>query len=159
MPRVLTEATWPEVSTGALVLVPVGSTDQHGPHLPLDTDASVADAVARRAADLVAGKRPDQPVWVAPVVSYGASGEHQAFPGTCSIGTQALQMVVLELVRSICTWAGRVVLVNGHEAISRPSGRRLSSSAPKGVTPRGSPVPRRTSVTAMTRTPGSPRRR
>jgi mycofactocin precursor peptide peptidase len=114
MPGVLTQATWPEVHTGSLVLVPVGSIEQHGPHLPLDTDAAVADAVARRTAELVMQGRCDQPVWVAPVVAYGASGEHQAFPGTCSIGTQALRMVIVELVRSISSWARGVVLVNGH---------------------------------------------
>jgi len=48
------------------------------------------------------------------VVSFGASGEHQSFPGTCAIATQALRVVIVELVRSICTWAARVVLVNGH---------------------------------------------
>jgi creatinine amidohydrolase len=114
VPADLTGATWPEVLTGGLVLVPVGSTEQHGPHLPLDTDSAVAAAVARRTAELMTQERGDQPVWVSPVVSYGASGEHQAFPGTCSIGTQALRVVIVELVRSICTWAGRVVLVNGH---------------------------------------------
>jgi creatinine amidohydrolase len=52
--------------------------------------------------------------WVAPAVAYGASGEHQAFPGTCSIGTDALSVVMVELVRSIRCWAQRVVLVNAH---------------------------------------------
>jgi len=96
------------------VLVPVGSTEQHGPHLPLDTDAVIADAVARRVAAVMASGRPDPGLLVAPAVAYGASGEHQAFPGTCSIGTAALQLLTVELVRSIRTWAGRVVLVNGH---------------------------------------------
>ena len=53
---------------------------------------------------------PDSP----PSCSYGASGEHQAFPGICSIGTTGLLMVIVELVCSITTWAGGVVLVNGH---------------------------------------------
>jgi mycofactocin system creatininase family protein len=52
--------------------------------------------------------------WVAPAVSYGASGEHQAFPGTCSIGTESLRVVLIEFVRSIRCWARRVVLVNAH---------------------------------------------
>ncbi|MGW1786300.1 creatininase family protein, partial [Streptomyces sp. NPDC002143] len=49
--RALADTVWPAVPTGALVLVPVGSTEQHGPHLPLDTDTVVAHAVARRTAD------------------------------------------------------------------------------------------------------------
>jgi creatinine amidohydrolase len=88
--------------------------EQHGPHLPLDTDSVIADAVAHRCAESLARQRADEPVVVAPVVTYGASGEHQAFRGTCSIGTEALRMVTVELVRSIRTWAERVVLVNGH---------------------------------------------
>jgi creatinine amidohydrolase len=103
----LAEATSPEAAAGGLVLVPVGSVEQHGPHLPLDTDAVIAEAVARRAADQLGA-------WVAPPISYGASGEHQSFAGTGSIGTEALTRVVVELVRSLRTWASRVVLVNAH---------------------------------------------
>lgn len=114
MPAVLADATWLDAPTGSLVLVPVGSMEQHGPHLPLDTDSVIADAVAHRCAEALAQHRGDEPAVVAPVVTYGASGEHQAFRGTCSIGTEALRMVTVELVRSIRTWADRVVLVNGH---------------------------------------------
>lgn len=114
MPAVLADATWLDAPTGSLVLVPVGSIEQHGPHLPLDTDSVIAEAVAHRCADALARHRADEPVVVAPVVTYGASGEHQAFRGTCSIGTEALGMVTVELIRSIRTWADRVVLVNGH---------------------------------------------
>ncbi|SDT10867.1 creatinine amidohydrolase [Nocardioides scoriae] len=105
----LAELTWPEVPRGATVLVPVGALEQHGPHLPLDTDAVVAEAVAARAAALA-----PHDVVLAPVVAFGASGEHQSFAGTTSIGTEALRVVLVELVRSLRTWAGRVVLVNGH---------------------------------------------
>lgn len=114
MTVVLADATWLDAPAGSLVLVPVGSTEQHGPHLPLDTDAVIADAVAHRCAESLPRHPADDPVVVAPVVAYGASGEHQAFRGTCSIGTDALRMVTVELVRSIRTWADRVVLVNGH---------------------------------------------
>jgi mycofactocin system creatininase family protein len=51
---------------------------------------------------------------VAPPISVGASGEHQGFPGVLSIGTAALRTVLVELVRSMSLWAGRVILVNGH---------------------------------------------
>lgn len=111
---VLADATWLEAPAGSLVLVPIGSTEQHGPHLPLDTDSVIADSVAHRTAAVVGRAEPDQSVLVAPVMNYGASGEHQAFRGTCSIGTRALQTVLVELVRSVGIWAGRVVLVNGH---------------------------------------------
>lgn len=113
VPRALSDAVWPSVPTGALVLVPVGSTEQHGPHLPLDTDTVIAHAVARRSADALATGR-SCPLSVAPPLPYGASGEHADFPGTVSIGHEALRAVVVELVRSLSLWAGRVVFVNGH---------------------------------------------
>lgn len=104
----LARATSAEAAGARLVLVPVGSVEQHGPHLPLDTDTVIAEAVARGVAEQLPG------TWVAPALSYGSSGEHQSFPGTASIGTEALAHVVVELVRSLRTWADRVVLVNAH---------------------------------------------
>ncbi|MFC7886415.1 mycofactocin biosynthesis peptidyl-dipeptidase MftE [Streptomyces sp. NPDC057376] len=106
----LARAVWPAVpADGPLVLVPVGSTEQHGPHLPLTTDSVVARAVA----DRVAGRLPG-PVLVAPTLAYGNSGEHAGFPGTVSIGHEALRIVLIETVRSLALWASRVVFVNGH---------------------------------------------
>ena len=109
----LADAVWPQVPAAALVLVPVGSTEQHGPHLPLSTDTVIAEAVAAGAA---AALRPrlDTPVLVAPPIAFGASGEHAGFPGTVSIGHEALRAVLVETVRSLALWAGRVVFVNGH---------------------------------------------
>ncbi|WP_460062985.1 mycofactocin biosynthesis peptidyl-dipeptidase MftE [Streptomyces sp. YKOK-I1] len=116
---VLADTVWPAVPSGALVLVPVGSTEQHGPHLPLDTDTVVAHAVARRTADSLAAG-PYGPPLVAPPVAYGASGEHADFPGTASIGHEALRAVLVELTRSLTLWAGRVVFVNGHGGNTAP---------------------------------------
>lgn len=95
------DGTWP------VVLVPVGSTEQHGPHLPLDTDTRIATAVARAVAEALE-------CVVAPPLCYGASGEHQGFAGTVSIGTAVLTTVLVEYGRSACDWAGRLVFVNGH---------------------------------------------
>jgi len=100
----------PSLAPGAVVLVPVGSLEQHGPHLPLDTDTVIADAVALQAVELLPSPEP----LVAPPLTYGSSGEHQAFAGTSSVGTTVLGMVLVELVRSMRTWARRVVFVNGH---------------------------------------------
>ncbi len=91
----------------ALLVVPLGSTEQHGPHLPLSTDTVIAEELAARAASAVAG------VTVAPVLAFGASGEHRGFAGTLSIGTEALRSVIVELGRSADHFSG-VVFVNGH---------------------------------------------
>lgn len=106
--RSLAGSVWPEVPAGALLLVPLGSTEQHGHHLPLGTDTSVACAVAEVAADAVDG------ALLAPPLAYGASGEHEDFPGTVSLGTEALTGLLVEYGRSAGRWAARVLLVNGH---------------------------------------------
>lgn len=105
---VLGDAASPDVPVGATVLLPLGAVEQHGPHLPVDTDVRIAtwlvDAAVTADASLVA----------APALPYGASGEHEGPPGTVSIGTEALTTVLVEWGRSACRWAARVVVVNGH---------------------------------------------
>lgn len=112
MERLLASATTPGLPVRPTVLVPVGSTEQHGPHLPLDTDTVIAIAVATRAADALAVRGRE--AVVAPAIAYGSSGEHQDFAGTSSIGTDALHALLVELARSMSTWAARVVFVNAH---------------------------------------------
>jgi creatinine amidohydrolase len=95
-----------------LVLVPLGSLEQHGPHLPVATDSMVACAATHEVA-----RRLDAegvPVTVAPALTYGASGEHQDFPGTISIGHEALWLLLVEYGRSACRWASGLVFINGH---------------------------------------------
>jgi creatinine amidohydrolase len=111
--RDLAEAVWPSVRTNALVLVPLGSTEQHGPHLPLSTDSVIAQTIAERVADVLPAAPADPPL-VAPALAYGASGEHADFPGTISIGHDALHTIITETVRSLALWTRRVVLINGH---------------------------------------------
>ena len=109
----LADETWPGIGARTLVLLPIGSLEQHGPHLPLDTDTAIACAVAEQVATRL-GRDAEARVLVAPPLVYGASGEHQSFPGTVSIGREALRMVLVELVRSLSTWSGRTVIINGH---------------------------------------------
>ncbi|SNQ46147.1 putative mycofactocin system creatinine amidohydrolase family protein MftE [Frankia canadensis] len=105
----LGRSTWPELAgTRPLVLLPLGSTEQHGPHLPLDTDTRIARAVARGLADRLT------PLLVAPALPFGASGEHAGFAGTLSAGTEALAHLLVEIVRSADDTAAAVVLVNAH---------------------------------------------
>jgi creatinine amidohydrolase len=115
----LAAATWPEVDAAArrVLLVPLGSTEQHGPHLPLTTDT----VVAARLAELVHRQLPE--VGLAPAIPYGASGEHAHFPGTLSIGTEALSLLLVEFVRHAAGDWRHVLVVNGHggnaEALAR----------------------------------------
>lgn len=108
----LADQRWPDLEgQRPLVVLPLGSCEQHGPHLPLDTDYAVAEAVAERVADLLAD---DHSLLLAPGQPYGASGEHESFPGTVSIGHQALYLLIVELGRSVLRWADRLLVVNGH---------------------------------------------
>lgn len=100
--------------TSPALLVPVGSTEQHGPHLPLDTDTRIAAAVARGVAERLAEADHDSGWIIAPPIGYGASGEHESFSGTVSIGTSALRLLLVEFGRSAASWARRLVFVNGH---------------------------------------------
>ncbi len=106
----LAQAQWPTVEENLrqLLVVPVGSLEQHGPHLPLDTDTRIAVAVARRACQARAG------VALAPALPVGASGEHAAFPGTLSIGAEALAACLIELGRHASLHWPALLLVNGH---------------------------------------------
>lgn len=110
---------------GAILVIPIGATEQHGPHLPLDTDSRVAVALAQE----LARRRPD--VVVAPVVAYGSSGEHRDFTGTLSIGRDALEHLLVELVRSADDWHA-VVLVCGHGGNATPLRRAVSLLVDEG---------------------------
>ena len=124
-PHRLAGRTWPEAGDAQLLVVPVGSCEQHGPHLPLDTDLRIAAELSER---LVAARTD---AVVAPAITIGASGEHESFPGTLSIGTPALEAVIVELGRSALPppTSSRprpfraVLFVNGHggniEALER----------------------------------------
>ncbi len=110
----LADLAWPDVPDGALLVLPVGSCEQHGPHLPLRTDALVAEQVARRVVAELTDDGGGPAALLAPTLAYGASGEHAGFAGTLSIGNEVLRTVLIELGRSARSWAGRVLVVNGH---------------------------------------------
>ena len=134
----LGDLTWRDIDqhgASLTLLVPVGSLEQHGPHLPLDTDTRIAKALC-----IAASSRVEYAV-VAPELTYGASGEHQDFPGTISIGTEVLTQVLIELTRSALGPFARMVLVNGHGgntnavseavALARGEGRDVHAFWPK----------------------------
>lgn len=108
----LAELTWRDAEDAAIdvALVPVGSTEQHGPHAPLGTDTILAEAVARRGA-----ATSEHQVVIAPPIPYGIAEEHRAFGGTAWIMPDTFRTILGEVIRSLAShgW-DRVVVVNGH---------------------------------------------
>lgn len=127
--RQLADAAWPQADSGAagaLLAVPVGATEQHGPHLPLSTDSDIAVALVRE----LAARRPE--VVVAPLLPYGSSGEHADFAGTLSIGREATELVLVELCRSATDTYERVLLVSTHGGNAAPVGRAVARLCEEG---------------------------
>lgn len=108
----LNQHTSQQLPPAETLLVPLGATEQHGPHLPLGTDTIIAERWAEGVARQLANVSVT--ALVAPPLPYGSSGEHQAFSGTLSIGHEALELVLVELVRSAAHSFRRVVFLSGH---------------------------------------------
>lgn len=126
----LDRASWPDVSRRAeereILLVPLGATEQHGPHLPVTTDTDIAEAIAGGAA------ARHGHLLVAPSLAYGSSGEHQGFAGTISIGQEATEHVLVELGRSAGTDFVHVIVVSAHGGNAVPLARAMERLADEG---------------------------
>ena len=112
----LADATWTDVrdTDTRLALLPVGSTEGHGPHAPLGTDTLDAEAVAAAGAERYEDEH-DEAVVVGPPVTVGISEEHRAFDGTLWVSPETFRSYVRETVESLAHHGlDRVVLVNGH---------------------------------------------
>jgi creatinine amidohydrolase len=108
----LAERSWTDVDAidTDLAVVPVGSTEQHGPHAPLGTDTLTARAVADAGADACA-----HDVVVAPAIPVGVAEEHRQFTGTLWVEPDTFRTYVRDVVASLAHHGfDRVVLVNGH---------------------------------------------
>jgi mycofactocin system creatininase family protein len=93
--------------TRPVIVVPIGSCEQHGPHLPLGTDTLIAEALAERLCGRLEG------LLLGPSLAVTASGEHAGFDGTLSLGTDVTAQSLVELARS-ADWTGGIVAVNAH---------------------------------------------
>ncbi len=95
-----------------IAVLPVGSIEQHGPHLPLWVDSAITDAIARRALELL----PEHvPVVMLPAMPVGKSNEHSAFPGTLSLSAETLIRLWTELGESVARAGVRkLVVLNSH---------------------------------------------
>lgn len=109
------ELTWPEAEERFretdIALLPVGAIEQHGPHLPLDTDAFDAEYLALRVADACSSPKP----LVLPLVPYGVSYEHNEFKGTVSISNDAMSHIIYDIGMSVAhNGIKKLVIINGH---------------------------------------------
>jgi creatinine amidohydrolase len=107
----LTREELRDLAPDALVLLPVGATEQHGPHLPVGTDRLAVEYVAWAAADAV----NHVPVVVAPTLPFGSSHHHLPFGGTLSLSTETYYRVLVDLIESLITDGfRRIFILNGH---------------------------------------------
>ncbi len=111
----LGELTWPEAkekfSEVDIAILPVGAIEQHGPHLPLDTDAFDADYLARKVAENCKEPKPI----VLPLIPYGVSYHHEEFRGTISISNEALSRFVYDVGMSAArNGIKKLLILNGH---------------------------------------------
>lgn len=105
-------ATSPDIEhQSPIVVLALGSWEQHGPHLPLDTDTVIIDTVVQTALMLLNDEQSQ--FLVAPTLAITASDEHAGFAGTLSTGSAALKDAVVAICRS-ASWARGVCIVNGH---------------------------------------------
>ena len=108
------ELTWPEVNTAVsqekVILMPVGSTEQHGPHLPLDVDNLIVSSLC-----LEAGRRSPDKVLVAPAIPYGYNIHAMDYPGTMHVGYEHFINYCVDVCKSFAYHGfKRIVIVNGH---------------------------------------------
>ena len=109
------ELTWPDAAQRLkevdIALLPVGAVEQHGPHLPLDTDSFDAEYLAQRVADACSDPRP----FVLPTVSYGVSYHHEGFQGTISLSNDTLARLIYDIGISLArNGIKKLVIINGH---------------------------------------------
>jgi creatinine amidohydrolase/Fe(II)-dependent formamide hydrolase-like protein/7-cyano-7-deazaguanine synthase in queuosine biosynthesis len=107
--------TWPDAAARLkqvdVALLPVGATEQHGPHLPLDTDAFDAEYLAMRVAEACDAPHP----LVLPAIAYGISYHHDDFPGTVSITNDTLSRLIYDIGMSAArNGIRKLVIINGH---------------------------------------------
>ncbi len=109
--------TWTEIAAlphpeNVVIIQPIGSIEQHGPHLPLIVDSAIATAVTGKA---LAQLDPEIPAYALPPLYYGKSNEHWHFPGTITLSSETLSAVLMETGESIYRAGFRkFVFINGH---------------------------------------------
>jgi creatinine amidohydrolase len=125
----LDRMTWPEVKEEIqngrnTVVVPFGSTEQHGRHLPLGTDAVLGDEIGWRLAERLGA-------FLAPTVRFGCSEHHLAFTGTISLGQKTFLSIVTDVVASLSVHGfQRIVLLPTHGGNFKPLAEAVAKIEP-----------------------------
>ncbi|MCS5697149.1 creatininase family protein [Desulfofundulus thermocisternus] len=102
-------STWEDLRGVRMAFLPVGSLEQHGPHLPLGTDGIIAEALAGRLADIFA------PAYLLPLLPFSSSFEHAGFPGSVSLKVTTIASVISDVVESLAfSGIGKLVIVSCH---------------------------------------------
>jgi creatinine amidohydrolase len=115
---------------GAVVAIPIGAIEQHGPHLPVDTDARLSTAITR----LAAGRVKATKVLVAPSLPYGFSPHHLSHAGTVSLRLATYLAVLGDIASSLAqTGFRRIVFVNGHGGNSAPLRSKIAELVTDGI--------------------------
>ncbi|MEF8832267.1 MAG: creatininase family protein [Candidatus Thermoplasmatota archaeon] len=106
-------------------ILPIGSLEQHGPHLPLDTDSYDAEYVVKEAVKKLDPPRPP----ILPPIPYGISDHHMSFPGTVTLSPDTLEDIIVDVGRSILQHGFfKLYIYNGHggnEASIRTAAQKL----------------------------------
>ena len=130
------QLAWPDIQTlanayGSTLIWPFGACEQHGPHLPLVTDALFAERITEA---VVADLNPQLPIWSLPTQVIGFSPEHRSFPGTLSLSSDLLIAVVVQLGEQLAAMGWRrLVLFNAHGgqiALLQVAARELRQRCP-----------------------------
>ena len=125
----LERMTWPEVRAELdrgrdTVVVPFGAVEQHGPHLPLGTDAMFGDEIGRAAAERLNA-------FLAPTIPVGCSRHHLAFAGTMTLDDETFHLVVGDIVKALAAHGlKRIVLLPTHGGNFRPLGDAVAKLGP-----------------------------
>lgn len=112
LPRLTTEEVKELRKDDALIILPIGAIEQHGPHLPIYTDTLIGEGLLNQAFELL---DENENIWILPPLPYGKSTEHAGMPGTMTLSASTLQSVVMDISKSVHeSGFKRLLLFNTH---------------------------------------------
>lgn len=122
MSNLLSDLTWVEagevIREGCTVMVPIGSNEQHGPHMPIDCDSFYVTQVSEQVIDML---RDEMPIYRTPTIWTGYSPHHKSFPGTITLELDTFLSLIYDVCASLIRHnVRRIVLINGHGGNGAP---------------------------------------